>query len=209
MNLVAFGYAGSFLLSFALNLIPFAGPSNIVIAGIVALNMPSASFWFIGLSVALGSALAKMIHFAAASLTSRVLKEDQKLRLSRYAKKAGKIGPLIIFLAAATPIPDEPIVIPLGLMKYNIWKFAGIYFLGKCAITIPGAYLGHSAGLSLIDAIGNINIIIVSAIVTIAATILIVKVDLGEFFSKIFQRLFKHNDDSAGTPDQLSQGGIS
>ena len=199
MNLVAFGYAGSFLLSFALNLIPFAGPSNIVIAGIIALNMPSSSFWLIGLSVALGSSLAKMIHFSAAFLASKILKEDQKLRLARYGKKAGKIGALIIFLAAATPIPDEPIVIPLGLMEYNLWKFAGIYFLGKCAITIPGAYLGHSAGLSMIDAIGNINVIIISAIVTIAATILIIKVDLGELFSKIFGRHVERNDSSAGT----------
>jgi membrane protein YqaA with SNARE-associated domain len=199
---VSLGYAGSFLLSFAFNLIPFAGPSNIVIAGIIALNMPSASFWPIGLSVALGSSAAKLIHFYAAFLSSRVLKEEQKLRLSRYTKKVGNIGALLIFLAAATPIPDEPIVIPLGLMKYSPWKFLGTYFVGKCAVTIPGAYLGQSAGLSLIDAIGNVNVIIVSVIITIAATIILIKVDLNTVFSQILGRKEKNDlDDSASGKD--------
>lgn len=202
MDLVSLGYAGSFLLSFAFNLIPFVGPSNIVIAGIIALNMPSASFWPIGLSVALGSSAAKMIHFYAAFLSSRVLKEDQKLRLSRYTKKVGNMGALLVFLAAATPIPDEPIVIPLGLMKYSPWKFLGTYFVGKCAVTIPGAYLGQSAGLSLIDAIGNVNVVIVSAIITIAATIILVKVDLNTVFSQILGRKEKNDlDDSASGKD--------
>ena len=199
---MSLGYAGSFLLSFAFNLIPFVGPSNIVIAGIIALNMPSASFWPIGLSVALGSSAAKMIHFYAAFLSSRVLKEDQKLRLSRYTKKVGNMGALLVFLAAATPIPDEPIVIPLGLMKYSPWKFLGTYFVGKCAVTIPGAYLGQSAGLSLIDAIGNVNVVIVSAIITIAATIILIKVDLNTVFSQILGRKEKNDlDDSASGKD--------
>ena len=196
---MSFGYAGSFLLSFAFNLIPFAGPSNIVIAGIIALNMPSASFWPIGLSVALGSSAAKMIHFYAAFLSSRVLKEDQRLRLSRYTKKVGNMGALLVFLAAASPIPDEPIVIPLGLMKYSPWKFLGTYFVGKCAVTIPGAYLGQSAGLSLIDAIGNVNVIIVSAIITVVATIVLVKVDLSAIFSRILGRRGKDDLNNAAS----------
>jgi uncharacterized membrane protein YdjX (TVP38/TMEM64 family) len=48
---------------------------------------------------------------------------------------------LLIFVVAATPIPDEPVVIPLGLMKYNPAKFFVFFFLGKLSIIIVGAYL--------------------------------------------------------------------
>ena len=38
--------------------------------------------------------------------------------------------------------PDEPMVIPLGLMKYSISKFFTAFLLGKLSITIIGAFLG-------------------------------------------------------------------
>ncbi|MDQ3847951.1 MAG: VTT domain-containing protein, partial [Thermoproteota archaeon] len=35
------------------------------------------------------------------------------------------------FVAALTPIPDDIVYIPLGLAKYNPWKFATATFAGK------------------------------------------------------------------------------
>jgi membrane protein DedA with SNARE-associated domain len=35
------------------------------------------------------------------------------------------------FIAALTPIPDDIVYIPLGLAKYNPWKFATATFAGK------------------------------------------------------------------------------
>jgi len=35
------------------------------------------------------------------------------------------------FIAALTPIPDDIVYIPLGLAKYNPWKFATATFTGK------------------------------------------------------------------------------
>ena len=45
----------------------------------------------------------------------------------------------------SNPLPDEPVVIPLGLMKYSPTKFFSAYFLGKLTIAITGAFIGQEA----------------------------------------------------------------
>ena len=188
-DLLALGYVGVFLLSLAINLIPFAGPSNLIIASVAAINVPNANFAAIGLLVALGASTAKLIHFYVAFFTSGILKGGQRQRLSVYGKKAGKIGSLLIFLAAATSIPDDPLVIPLGLMRYSPLKFFAIFFTGKATITILGAYLGLYARFSLVDTTDNITIMILSMVLTVATTIILLKVDLSKRMGSVIQRL--------------------
>jgi len=188
-DLLSLGYMGVFLFSLAINMIPFAGPSNLFISGVAAMNVPSANFVAIGLLVALGASTAKLIHFYMAFFTSRMLKDSQRQRLSNYAKKVGKIGPLLLFLAAATSVPDDPVVIPLGLMKYNPLKFFTIFFVGKAIITIPGAYLGLYTRLSLTGLFDNLTLMILSIALTVIATIILVKVDLGRYLEPAIQGL--------------------
>src|SRR3990170_5161357 len=132
--------------SFGLNLIPFAGPSNLFIASTAALSIvdaDTATLVAVGFLVALGSALAKSIHYLVTFFVSKHLSEKRRQRLDADAVKVKRWAFLLLFAAAATPIPDEPIVIPLGLMKYSPAKFFTAYFLGKLAITVAGAYLGY------------------------------------------------------------------
>ena len=188
-DLLTLGYAGAFLLSFALNMIPFAGPSNLFIASMAAINIPSANFLAIGLLVALGSATAKLIHFYVAFFTGRMLKETHRQRLSAYAKRIGKAGPLLLFLAAITSIPDEPIVVPLGLMKYNPAKFFAIFFGGKVIVATVGAYLGLYARLRLGDVIDAPLLVVISIVATIVMTLVLVKVDLNKYIEPVVRRI--------------------
>jgi membrane protein YqaA with SNARE-associated domain len=180
---------GVFLFSLAINIIPFTGPSNVIIASVAAMNMPSANFIVIGLLVALGSSVAKLVHLYAAFFTRRVLSDSQRQRINGYTEKARRIGPLLLFLAAATPVPDDPVIIPLGLMKYNPLKFFTIFFIGKTTITIPGAYLGLYTRLSLIDLFDNLTLMGFSIALTVVATIILVKVDLGKYLARVTQGL--------------------
>jgi membrane protein YqaA with SNARE-associated domain len=188
-SLLAFGYAGVFLFALAVNLIPFVGPSNLFIAGVAAISMPGANFLAVGLLVALGSSTAKIIHFCIAFFTSRKLNDSQRRKLDNYTKRAGKIGPLLIFLAAATPVPDDPVVIPLGLMKYNPLKFFIIYFLGKSTITVSGAYLGLFTKVKFGGLLDGATMAVISIVVTVLATILLLKIDLSKAFTCIARRL--------------------
>ncbi len=177
--------------SVAFNLIPFAGPSNLFIASNVALllgDIDAASLVTVGFLVALGAALAKSVHYLITFFVGKHLGEKQRKRLDSEAVKIKKWAPLLLFAAAATPIPDEPVVIPLGLMKYSPVKFFSIYFLGKLSITIVGAFLGALTGSTLAEWLTPEETIILSIVLTIIITVIMFKVDVGKLTERFLKR---------------------
>ncbi len=179
------------LSSFGLNLIPFAGPSNLFIASNSALLIGTTdpiSLIVIGLLVALGAALAKSIHYIITFFISGRLSEKQRKKLNSDALKVKKWGFLLLFAAAATPIPDEPIIIPLGLMKYNPAKVFSVYFLGKLSITVIGAFLGAWTKSRFSEWLSPEATIILSVILTIVITVILLKIDVGKLAEKYLKR---------------------
>lgn len=175
------------IISFGLNLIPFASPSNLFIASNAALFVQSDPFT-LGFLVALGSALAKGIHYIITFFIGKHLGEKRRQRLDAKGLKIKRWAFLLLFIAAATPIPDEPVVIPLGLLKYNPAKFFLAFFLGKLSITTAGAYLGNWSEGVLSSVISQQILIIISIILTILITVLLLKIDLSKFLDKILKR---------------------
>jgi membrane protein DedA with SNARE-associated domain len=92
---------------------------------------------------------------------------------------------LILFVVAATPLPDEPVVIPLGLIRYNPAKLFLAYFAGKLVIGVAGAYLGAAAGASPIN---DQLLMIISIAVTIVITIVLLRIDFEKLAEKILKR---------------------
>ena len=173
--------------SFVLNLIPFAGPSNLLIAINAALLVDMDPF-SIGFLVALGSASAKFIHYLVTFFLSGFLGEERRKRLDAAGLKLKRWAFLALFVVAATPLPDEPVVIPLGLLKYNPAKFYVVYFVGKLSITVIGAYLGR-LGLGLLAPWMSQEVLMIASIIlTIVVTIILLKVDVGKIAEKIFKR---------------------
>jgi len=181
-----FELLGVLLTSFLLNLIPFAGPSNLLIASNAAILMGSDAFT-LGFLVALGSASAKLVHYVITYFIGGHLSENRRKRLENVSAKVGKWAFLALFIASATPVPDEPVIIPLGLMKYNPAKFCLAIFLGKISITILGAYLGQMSAGFLSSTLSQIAFITLSITLTIAITIILLKVDI----TKIVQKIIK------------------
>jgi uncharacterized membrane protein YdjX (TVP38/TMEM64 family) len=167
------------LTSFALNLIPFAGPSNLLIASNAAL-FSTANPFSIGFLVAFGAVTAKFIHYMITFFLSNHIGEQRRKRLDATAPKLRRWGFITLFTVAATPLPDEPVVIPLGLLKYNPAKFYAAYFAGKLSITIAGAYIGKVGQNLLASVASQEALIIVSIALTIAITIILLKVDVRE-----------------------------
>ena len=200
-----------FVWSFGWNLVPFAGPSNILIAGGAAFK-PNADFTsvlIIGITVALGATIAKGIHYGAIlfikwhlnkkrhttlsskrllplkKLLMQFLNKERRAILEANTAKIKKRAFLSLYLTAATPIPDEPIVFTLGLMKYSITKFFTAFFLGKLSITVMGAFAGSKMGNVASEWLSTEMMDIVSIVLTIALTVIIAvilfKCDLGRF----------------------------
>ena len=180
-----------FLTAFGFNLIPFAGPSNLLIASTAAIGMSGAdavTLVLVGIIIALAAALAKGIHYMITFFVSGHLSQKRQERLNADAVKVKRWAFWLLYIAAATPIPDEPVVIPLGLMKYSPVKFFTSYFLGKLTITVAGAFLGSFAGDLFSAWLSPTAMVIISIVLTIVITIILLKVDLGKLAEKYLKK---------------------
>jgi uncharacterized membrane protein YdjX (TVP38/TMEM64 family) len=166
-------------------MLPFMSPSNIIIASGLAFSLPWTNPIYLGILVALASSIAKLIHFYTVFFLGERLSPERREKIEKYKKRTRKVGPILLFLAAISPIPDEPVVIPLGLLKYNPTKFFIVFLAGKLSITIPGAYLGSQISLNLTDLISNPFMIILSLGTTILVAYLFLKVDMDKVVEKI------------------------
>lgn len=177
--------------SFGFNMIPFAGPSNLFIASTAAIGLTdcdATTLIIIGILVAIGATLAKGIHYLVTFFIGKRLNEKRRQQLDSDAAKVRKWAFPLLYIAAASPVPDEPIIIPLGLMKYSPAKFALAYFLGKITITVAGAFLGNIAGGLFSNWISQEVMIVASIVLTIIATLILFKVDLGKFTEKYLKK---------------------
>ncbi|UCH37834.1 MAG: VTT domain-containing protein [Candidatus Bathyarchaeota archaeon] len=184
IDLLQFGYLGIFLVSLALNLLPFTSPSNLILAGTIGVAFPQISPIVTGFLVAFAASIAKLVHFYIAFFVKKTLRPSSEL-LANYQKKSDKIKAIILFLAAISPVPDEPVVIPLGLMEYNPIKFFIVFFSGKIIITTTGAFIGSTVSLTLENVIGNPMLIILSIVFTIIVTYVFMKVDVNEYAQRV------------------------
>ncbi len=192
--------------SFGFGLIPFAGPSNLLLASNAAVLLGAvdpATLFVIGFLVAAGSALAKSIHYMVTFFVSAHLSEKRRERLDAEAIKIKKWAFLLLYAAAATPIPDEPVVIPLGLMKYNPVKFFTAFFLGKLSITVIGAFLGSWTGKALSEYLSFDGMVVVSVILTVIITVILLKVDMNKLAEKIGRKLQKEKSKTTNPGDAL------
>jgi membrane protein DedA with SNARE-associated domain len=189
-----------FLTGFGFNLIPFAGPSNLLIASTAAIglgNADTATLVFIGIFIALGAALAKGIHYMVSFFVSGHLSQKRQARLDADAAKIRRWAMPLLYLVAATPLPDEPVVIPLGLMKYSPVKFFLSYFLGKLTIAIAGAFIGQEASNLFSGWLSPEIMVAISIILTIVITIILLKVDLGKLAEKFLKKKSQEKTESS------------
>jgi uncharacterized membrane protein YdjX (TVP38/TMEM64 family) len=176
------------LTSFGLGLIPFAGPSTLFIASnaVVILGITDApTLVTVACLVALGSALSKSVHYMVTFFASNRLSLSRQQRLRASAQKINRWAFLLLFGAATTPIPDDPIVIPLGLTKYSPYKFFTAYFSGKIIITLIGAFIGSWTGQMLSEWLTPEVTIATSIILTVVFTVILLKVDLSDLIKKL------------------------
>jgi membrane protein DedA with SNARE-associated domain len=194
-----------FFTAFGLNLIPFAGPSNLLIASTAAIgiaNSDTANLIIIGLIIALAAAAAKGIYYMVTFFVRGHLSQKRQARLDADAVHIRRWAFALLFLAAATPIPDEPVVIPLGLMKYSPTKFFTAYFLGKLSITVAGAFFGSFAGEVFSAWFSPLTMVIISVVLTVVITVILLKVDLGKLAEKYLNK--KQSQKDAANQEKLN-----
>lgn len=138
--------------------------------------------------VATGSATAKFIHYLVMFFIGKHVSKERRKRLDENSEEIKKWAIPALFIVAATPLPDEPVVIPLGLLKYNPGKLFLAYFAGKLLIGVVGAYLGIYA-LQMFGSMFTQEVfIILSIVATVVITIVFLKVDIKKLAERILKR---------------------
>ena len=145
-SMIVSGYFGLLIICFIINMIPFLSPSNMVLAGAAMLLLPGYNPILVGVIVAVAATSAKLIHFFVVRGSRVVLSEERLQSLDSEKKRVEKWGAIALFIAAASPVPDDPLIVYVGLTKYSAVKFTISYFIGKVAVTIAGALIGYSVG---------------------------------------------------------------
>jgi membrane protein DedA with SNARE-associated domain len=141
-----FGYLGILLISFVGSIIIFIPIPYFPVLVTAAFNKQLDPH-ILALSSAIGAVVAKMIIFYVSYYGRNILSSTTKRRILPLQRLLSKYGWPGAFAAALTPIPDDLIYIPLGLAKYNPWKFAIATFLGKFVlneiIVLGAVFLGR------------------------------------------------------------------
>lgn len=158
-----------------------------LIASTIALKFTDVNPLMIGFLVAFAAATAKFIHYLVMFFAGRYVSEKRLKRIDVESPVLRKWAPIALFVVAATPIPDEPVIVPLGLIRYNPGKLFIAYFLGKLLVSFAGAYFGVFTHHILGSMIDENVLIVISIVLTVIVTVILLKVDV----SKLVERKFK------------------
>lgn len=136
-----YGYFGAFFISVFGNFsIIFPVPYSLAIFALGGLGLdPILLGVFSGLGACIGEFSA---YFLGRGIS--ILKLEQKYgeRFKKIKKMVKEYGFTTILIFAATPLPDDLVMIPLGIISYNISLALIAAFLGKVVLCSFLAYAG-------------------------------------------------------------------
>jgi len=144
------GYLGLTIVSFFGSLIPFVPIPSFVLVATMAVG-EQFDIHALVLIAAITSTAAKQIIFYASYGGRKIISEKTKKRMKPFQKLVKRYGGSAAFVAAATPIPDDLVYIPLGLAKYNPKRFFVATLLGKIVLYYVIVLISHYMGLSLLE----------------------------------------------------------
>jgi len=146
------GYLGLAIVSFFGSLIPFVPIPSFVLLATMAVG-EQFDIHILVIIAALTSTAAKQIIFYVSYGGRKIISEKTKKRMKPFQKLVKRYGGSAAFVAAATPIPDDLVYIPLGLAKYNPKRFFIATLLGKVVLYYVIVLISHYMGLSLLEPI--------------------------------------------------------
>lgn len=189
----ALGYAGLFTISFVGSVIPFIPVPFFVFLTVMSAE-PSFDPHILALVTTIGSTAGKLIIFYVSYYGRRVMSKKSKRKMLPLQKVVGRYGWFAAFIAAATPVPDDLVYIPLGLSKYNPILFLISTFGGKFLISEVVTW-GSKLGLSdyiqplLADNKSVLMLYIYTGILAVIIGIMIyymTKIDWSKYIGRVF-----------------------
>ena len=190
-----YGYFGIFLISLigALSII-FPIPYTVIIFTLGGLRVGEAWVFeplWIAVAAGIGSAFGEFSGYLLGFGGRKVISEKYKKKMDFLVKVFNKYGSITIFLFALTPLPDDLLFIPMGVMRYSIIKAFIPALIGKFFMNLIVAYSGRFS-IQIIRDIFGVESDWISALIgmVIAIALLIIvfvimfKVNWEKYFEK-------------------------
>jgi membrane protein DedA with SNARE-associated domain len=144
------GYLSLALVNFFGSLVPF-----VPLPGFLLLATMSVGDQFdlhvLAILSAVSATIAKQIIFYVSYGGRKIIKEETRKRMRPFERLVKRYGAGAAFFAAATPIPDDLVYVPLGLAKYNPKRFFIATLTGKFVLSYAIVFISHYLGLSLVE----------------------------------------------------------
>jgi len=144
------GYLALSLVSFFGSLIPFVPIPSFVLLATMAVG-DQFNLHILAILSAVMSTVAKQIIFYVSYGGRRIISDKTRKRMKPFERLVKRYGGAATFVAAATPIPDDLVYIPLGLAKYNPKRFFVATLTGKIVLSYIIVLVSHFVGISLLD----------------------------------------------------------
>ena len=178
-----FGYLGVFVISFVGSVsVIFPIPYTIVIFFLGGVLDP----FFVAISGGLGAALGEFSGYALGYYGRAVVNKERQKKMGYMVKLFDKYGPAAIFIFALTPLPDDLLFIPLGVMRYPFVKAFIPSLLGKTLMTFILAYSGQQSIDLILAVFGESGWLgtVITAVLLIIIIVAMVKIDWEKLFEK-------------------------
>jgi membrane protein YqaA with SNARE-associated domain len=185
-----YGYFGIFLISFigALSIF-FPIPYTVIIFALGGLE--SFEPLLIAVAAGLGAAIGEFSGYLLGMGGRKIIGERYKKRMDLLVRLFNRFGPIMIFLFALTPLPDDLLFIPLGAMRYNVVRAFIPALIGKFCMNLIVAYSGRFSVTIIRDIFGvesnwtSVLIgMIVAIILLITVFVIMFKVDWEKHLEK-------------------------
>jgi membrane protein DedA with SNARE-associated domain len=191
-----YGYLGVFLISLLGATSIFVPiPYTVVIFILGGLQDAFGNWVFeplwIAVAAGAGAAIGEFSGYLLGVGGRKVIGDKYKKRMDFLTKLFKKYGPIAIFVFALTPLPDDLLFIPLGVMRYSLLRAFVPAVLGKFCSNLIIAYSGRLS-LEIVKTIfgveGEGTSLLVGTIIGIVLLVIVFiimfKLDWEKYFAK-------------------------
>ncbi len=196
---LASGLLITFLVCLIGNLLPIPTPYTFVVcfSSLPFLQTNLLIPVIVALIASLGSLVGELGGYFVGRGVSAFISEEQSQNLKKYQKfliEHPKTAPFMIFLFGFTPLNDDFIIIPLGIIKYSLLKTIFWCWLGKLSLMLVFSY----NIINICSLLGGENWIlsIISMYLITIILYIIIKIDLLESYNKLIENFCKKREKS-------------
>lgn len=161
--------------------------------------------WFepnlLALSAGVGSALGEILGYIIGYYGGSLISEERRRKMEPIVKIFMRYGAIAVFLFALTPLPDDLLIIPLGIMRLPLIKVFLPCALGKISmcfiIAYGGRLLKEVVAWFIAGEEEDLLLMAVTSILLVAIIIVMLKIDwenllLERDYKSIFKRASKN-----------------